>query len=371
MSGQRHATPWVVLVLLIAGVAWAGAAPDHGWQSETVVQASTWSPTAATQGQVTAWRKISLTAPATLLVESVSVQPEQRVARGQTLARIRATALRAPLANLKETVRRTNLAQQRLGDVRQRLTEKLATRSDVLQAQTDLSQARSEANSAWQVVQDLLMQLGHPANRETLALRLAKGSPEDLAREWATVCAPLPAVVAERAVVGGSRVARGGSLFRLQDLSRVIVAIWVAQGQASAWLHGIATMDGAEGGPIRLETLTDVPEVDRQTGLVMLRFAAPNDAQRLLDGQWVTVHLEGPPREVLWVPAAAAVGRAGKTYCIRHRNDRFEPVEVTVGPEHDGRIPVLEGLNAGDRVVTEGAYLLLYRDLNQLMRFQD
>jgi multidrug efflux pump subunit AcrA (membrane-fusion protein) len=371
MSGQRHATPWVLLVLLSAGAAWAGAAPDQGWQSETVVQASTWSPTAAAQGQVTAWREISLTAPVTLLVESVSVQPGQRVARGQTLATINADALRAQLANLKEAERRTNLAEQRLGDVRQRLGDRLATRSDVLQAQTDLSQARSEANSAWQVVQDLLMQLGHPTKRETLALRLAEGSPEDLAREWATVCAPLPAVVAERAVATGSRVVAGDLLFRLQDLSRVIVDIWVAQGQASAWLHGIATMDGADGGPIRLEALTDVPEVDRQTGLSMLRFAAPNDGQRLLAGQWVAVRREGPPQDIVWVPAAAAVGRAGKTYCIRHRDDRIEAVEVTVGPEQDGRIPVLDGLKAGDRVVTEGAYLLLYRDLNQLMRFQD
>ena len=65
------------------------------------------------------------------------------------------------------------------------------------------------------------------------------------------------------------------------------------------------------------------------------------------------------------------VGREGKTYCVRRIKDRFESVEVTAGPEQAGRIPVLTGLQAGDRVVTKGGYLLLYRDLNQLMQFQD
>ena len=308
MNSQRHATPWVVLVLLIARAAWAGPAPDPLTQSETALQPGTWSPATSTQGRVTPWREISLTAPVALEIEAVSVHSGQRVARGQILARIRPAALRAPLANLRESQRRVDLAQQRISDVQQRLTERLATRSDLLQAQIDLSRAQSEANSAWQVVQDILIRVGQPTDRETLALRLAKGSPEELAREWATVCAPFPAVVAERAVATGSRVPAGDLLFRLQDLSRVIVDVWVAQDQTSTWRRGIATIDAADGGPIRLEALTDVPEVDRQTGLVMLRFAAPNDGQRLLDGQWVTVLLVGPRRDVLWVPAAAAVG---------------------------------------------------------------
>ncbi len=371
MSRQCYPILWWILLLLVSGAGNAAMAPGNEWQSDTVVQAGTWSPLVSTQGQVRAWRKISLAAPFALSVELVAIQPGQRIDRGQALARIGPSTLRARLANVQETERRTELARQRLVDIQQRLANKLATRNDLLQAETDLSQAQSDTNSAWQILQDNLIQLGQSADRQILSKRLENGAAESLVQEWSTVRSPMPAVVAERAVAAGSRVAGGELLFRLEDLSRVIVIVWVAQGQASLWLHGTASVDVAGGGSLGLKTLTEVPKVDRQTGLVMLRFEAPNDAQRLLDGQWVTVHLEGPSRDVVWVPAAAVVGRAGKTYCIVRQDNGFEPVEVTVGPEQGGQIPVLTGLRAGDRVVTKGAYLLLYRDLNRLMRFQD
>jgi RND family efflux transporter MFP subunit len=370
LSGRHRGGLCLAFLLLVPAAATAAPVSEHRWQADVIAQAGSWNSLVSTQGRVRAWREVSLTSPFALSVESVSVEPGQRVDRGKVLGRFNPSPLRTQIASVKEAERRAELAHHRVTDVQQRLANKLATRNDRLQAETELSQAQSDADSAWQVLQDSLMQLGQPADRHALSKRLAKETPERLAREWATVRAPLAAVVTERAIVTDSRVVAGELLFRLDDLSRIVVGLRVAQAQAGTWLHGTVTVDVPNGGPLGLKALTEIPEVDRQTGLVMLRFEAPNDAQ-LLDGQWVTVHLEGPARSVVWVPAAAVVGRAGKTYCVRRENGRFVPVEVTVGAEQDGRIPVLEGLSAGDRVVTKGAYLLLYRDLNQLMQFQD
>ena len=370
MNSQRNPNLWLALLLLVPGAGTAAEPTNSTWQSDVVVQAGTWSPVTTAQGQVKAWREVSLTAPFPLTVDSVAIEPGQNVSSSQVLARINQSALRTQLGNVRQAQRRTELARLRLTDIQQRLADKLVTRNDLLQAETDLSQARSDENSAWQLFQASLMQLGQMADRKTLAKRLASGATEDLLQNWALVRAPLTGVVAERGIGAGTRMAAGDLLFLLEDLSRIIVEIWVTEAQASLWLQGSATVDSG-GTSIRLKPLTEVPEIDRNTGLVKLRFAASNGPRRLLDGQWVSVHLQGAPRNVLWVPTAAVVGRGGKTWCIRHRNDHFEPMEVKVGAEQDGRIPVLSGLNAGDRVVAQGAYLLLYRDLNQLLRFQD
>jgi hypothetical protein len=68
---------------------------------------------------------------------------------------------------------------------------------------------------------------------------------------------------------------------------------------------------------------------------------------------------------------AAVVARDGRTWCVLRDGEATRAVAVIAGPAEGGRIPVLDGLGAGQRVVTAGAYELLYRDLNQLFTFED
>jgi len=87
---------------------------------------------------------------------------------------------------------------------------------------------------------------------------------------------------------------------------------------------------------------------------------------------------------VLWLPEAAVVSRNGRAWCLvvadqgnskgkanAKTHTAIEPVEVTVGPAEQGRVPVLSGLEPGQSVLVEGAYEWLYRDLKDLIRFVD
>jgi len=123
---------------------------------------------------------------------------------------------------------------------------------------------------------------------------------------------------------------------------------------------------------IVLKRLTSPPRYDEETGLWLLRFVANNTDMLLRDGAWVEVQHRGLPQPVVWVPASAIAARNGKTWCMVVKNKRPHPVEVQVGVTHDHtRIPVLKGLQPGDKVVIEGAYELLYRDLKELIKFED
>lgn len=368
MSRLPNSVSWLLLSLLLAA---GTAAADPPWWGTAEVQSGTWSPSFSAQGRVRAWRAVTLRAPAALTLDAVAVSPGQYAVAHQALAQVTPGSLWAPLANLREGEERVGLLQRRVDTVRQLRHARVSTRKELLQVETELSRARSEQDAAWQTVHDILARLGQSPDRAGVEQQLRAGSVAEVAGKLSVIRAPISGVIVERAADAGSRVERGGPMFRLEDLSRVVVNVEVPRTQAKAWLHGTPRVQGPRGAPIELKTLTEVPRVDPQTGLARLRFEAPNGDGQILSGQWLTVHLEEPPREVFWVPAIAVVGRAGKTYCIRREHGRFEPVRVTAGPEQDGRVPVLQGLAAGDRVVTKGAYLLLYRDLNQLMQFQD
>jgi multidrug efflux pump subunit AcrA (membrane-fusion protein) len=52
------------------------------------------------------------------------------------------------------------------------------------------------------------------------------------------------------------------------------------------------------------------------------------------------------------------LNEAGKLRVIVVEGNLFRPVNVEVGPEVEGRVRVLSGLKAGDKVVTDGALFL-------------
>jgi hypothetical protein len=63
---------------------------------------------------------------------------------------------------------------------------------------------------------------------------------------------------------------------------------------------------------------------------------------------WITV----AERQALLVPAAAVATRSGVDYVRVAGEGGALDVPVVVSPARDGRVEVLSGLRAGDRVVT-------------------
>jgi Cu(I)/Ag(I) efflux system membrane fusion protein len=67
----------------------------------------------------------------------------------------------------------------------------------------------------------------------------------------------------------------------------------------------------------------------------------------------------GDPTPRLWVPAEAVIHTGTRNLIIVAADDnRFEPTEVQVGPEAGGRTVILSGLQAGQKVVASGQFLI-------------
>jgi membrane fusion protein, heavy metal efflux system len=70
------------------------------------------------------------------------------------------------------------------------------------------------------------------------------------------------------------------------------------------------------------------------------------------------IEVAGPKRIVLPTSAVLIKDKNQTVVYIETSEGVFEPRNVLIGQAHDGFVPVLEGLNAGERVVTSGTLLL-------------
>ncbi|MDB5216633.1 MAG: efflux transporter periplasmic adaptor subunit [Myxococcaceae bacterium] len=99
--------------------------------------------------------------------------------------------------------------------------------------------------------------------------------------------------------------------------------------------------------------------VDPTSRTVKLRCVVPNPKGKLKPEMFAKIALaDAAGKQVLVIPARAVLNEAGKFRVIVVEGNLFRPVNVEVGPEVDGRVRVLAGLKAGDKVVTDGALFL-------------
>lgn len=95
--------------------------------------------------------------------------------------------------------------------------------------------------------------------------------------------------------------------------------------------------------------------VDPTTRTVRVRGEVPNPERRLKGGMFVTALIELPPTQALLVPVAAVFLIGEQRYLfIEEAAGRYILRPVQTGPERDGRIEIVSGLNEGEKVLVEG-----------------
>jgi membrane fusion protein, heavy metal efflux system len=193
------------------------------------------------------------------------------------------------------------------------------------------------------------------------------GSPE--VEGLFVVRAPVSGVIAQREAATGANVASGTILFRVVDAAQVHVVGQVPEAEAARARAVSAAEIEIPGrqdrvGVGRLASLGKV--LDPQSRTLPITFALDNRSLGLPVGQSVFLHLlmeTTAPRPV--VPAAAVVDDAGRPIVfVQREGETFERRAVTLGPRTGDLVQIVEGLHAGDRVVTKGAYLVRLASLS-------
>ncbi|MDQ6620668.1 MAG: efflux RND transporter periplasmic adaptor subunit [Pseudomonadota bacterium] len=191
-------------------------------------------------------------------------------------------------------------------------------------------------------------------------IRLVESSGQS--RPRVTITAPMSGVVSEIAAREGMTVMPGTTLFRINGLSTVWANVEVPESQAALVLPGaqVEARSPALGETVlkgRVQAI--LPQVTATTRTMTARIELANTAGRLAPGMFVTVRFGSAAREALMVPSEAVIQTGKRTLVMLAQPDgKFSPVEVETGAETNGRTEIRSGLQAGQKVVTSGQFLI-------------
>jgi multidrug efflux pump subunit AcrA (membrane-fusion protein) len=246
---------------------------------------------------------------------------------------------------------------------------------EFLTAQSDLAQAVRRAQVLAGTADEQGARALVAAGRRRL--RLLGASPGAIARiergedpaSLLAVTAPFAGSILETLAPAGSAVEAGTPIFRIANLSSVLVAADVPE-------RALAALRAGQGATVRLaafpdrsysgrvERVGDV--VDPATRTVKALIRVPNPERTLRPGMFATVALDipgvgsEPAAVLLTVPSSALVNDGDARYVfveVGPRSYERRAVEVAGGAA-GGRVVITSGLAAGERVVTRGAFTL-------------
>ncbi len=177
-----------------------------------------------------------------------------------------------------------------------------------------------------------------------------------------TVHASSSGIVQSRKVAEGQFVNAGDTLIELTDLNTVWVKADVFDTDLSRIRPGLAgtiTSDAIPG--LKLSGKVDFidPHSNPQTRTTPVRIQLENPGTRIKPGMIVQTAFHISIGNVITVPREAVLDSGTeKIVYVAKDNGVFEQRRVQVASPLKDRYPVLEGLNAGDKVVTNGVFLV-------------
>jgi Cu(I)/Ag(I) efflux system membrane fusion protein len=158
-------------------------------------------------------------------------------------------------------------------------------------------------------------------------------------------------------------VMAGATLFRINGLDTVWVNAELREGQASEVRLGNlveARTSALPGTTFKGRVNAILPEVNPATRTLKARVELANPNAKLVPGMFATVNFAPAARkEALLVPTEAVIRTGSRSVVILAQGDgKFAPVDVEIGMESEGRTEIRNGLEAGQKVVVSGQFLI-------------
>ena len=346
-EGPVAAAPPAGLTVGPKGISLDAGAPQWRFLKLATAEASRdrWTDSEPARITIDQARASRVGVPVAGRVTRVFVELGQRVTRGEPLF-----ALASPeIAALEAEREKAGVELEAARSTFERVRALVATRAMPAKEETNARHQLEEAEVGQRLA--------------AAKMRSLKVSP-DAGHEF-TVPAPRDGVVVEKSVLVDQQVSpdSSGALMVVADLSSVWVMADLFEAEALAVRPGVAarvtspSLPGTEEEG-RVEMVSSVVDPARHTLPVRIRLANPQGLLR--PNLYARVRFAAaPPRDAVEVPASAVLSDGERQYVyVEDGGGRFARREVSVGAAHEGRVAVLSGLRAGEKVAAEGAILL-------------
>ena len=287
------------------------------------------------------------------IVRKLSVEVNEPITQGAPLAEIQSSDFGQALAEARKAESDFRRAERNLSRLRDLAEHGAAPRKDVESAEADFSSAQAEKD-------------------RTQARLAIYGAALNSNEQSFVLPSPLAGVVVERNLTPGQEVRPDqmlanapqftAPLFVITDPSRLWIQIDATEVDLPLLRPGVQFIFTSRAFPGQTFTgRVDVVSefIDPATRTIKVRGTVDN-AQRLLKAEmFVTVNLPERDTRGVTVPSKAVFLKGEKHYVfVEQETGRFDRHEVHLGSEQGDRIVVLNGVDPGQRIVTDGCILL-------------
>jgi RND family efflux transporter MFP subunit len=306
-------------------------------------------------GTTEAIRSVEIVARVQGFLEEIRFQPSSFVKKGQTLFVIeqepfiaRRDRAQANLSSAEAALRRAESDLERL---EQAVKTNAVSQQEVTRARAERDQAEAALLASRSELQNAEIELG-----------------------YTTIKSPIDGLISRHLVDAGNLVGHGGStvLATVRTINPIYAYFEVDERTFARLLEA---REGYRGPTRRVEDQAPATLVLRETGLeiqghldsfdnavdtgtgtITIRGVFPNSDGRLFPGFFVAVQIEGETLDEAVVVEERAVGTdlGGKYLYVVGDDNLVEQRYVELGPEEEGNVVVLEGLDQGERYIVEG-----------------
>ena len=378
-SRSRHGL-WITLllvaILIAAGWVWSTRVAAIAVKAGAVVSQTGGGATPGAvlnaSGYVTARRRATVSSKVTGKVLEVFVEEGDAVQKGQVLAKLDDSQVRASLAVAQaqlETARRGAAEDEaKLREAELTLARREQLVKDQVISKSELDSARAEAES-------LRARISVAEQQIKVSESLVSQRRTDLVDMQ--VRAPFDGVAISKDAQPGemiSPVSAGGGFTRsgiatIVDMTSLEIEVDVSE----SYINRVrpeqpieAVLDAYPDWRIPAHVITTVPTADRQKATVRVRIGFEQLDPRILPDMGVKVSFlnERPaeesaaPRAKLIVPSAAIRTADGRSIVFVLRDDHVERRAIGVGAAVGDQVEVLSGVSAGERVVVDAPQTL-------------
>ncbi|MGH8278151.1 MAG: efflux RND transporter periplasmic adaptor subunit [Gammaproteobacteria bacterium] len=303
--------------------------------SDAPVRAESWQPFFTSVGNLTPVQGTDISNQIAGNVTGIYFQSGTEVRKGQLLVQLDDSSQRAQLIGLQAQVRLTKTNYQRAQEL---VKQHLIAKSDFDTAENNFRQAQSNLDNVQTTI-------------DKLAIR-----------------APFAGHIGIRNVNLGQYLPAGTAIASLQSLDPLYVQFALPEqdlAQLARGAHVEVTVDAYAGQIFDGEVNAINPNVDPNTHNVTVQATIHNPKHLLRAGLFANVRLfAGAPESVVTIPTSAvAYTLYGSSVFIVQQDGKnadgtpelkVTQQNVTTGQERDGRVAIIQGLKAGDVVVTAG-----------------
>ncbi|MDO8178921.1 MAG: efflux RND transporter periplasmic adaptor subunit [Undibacterium sp.] len=182
-----------------------------------------------------------------------------------------------------------------------------------------------------------------------------------------TLTAPASGIVTELAAREGMTVMAGAPLFKINGLDQVWINAELAENAASQVRIGnaVEVRSPALGAQVLHGKVSALlPEINpttrTQKARITLANPVANASRQFVPGMFVNVSVvPANSQEVLLVPSEAVIPTGSRSVVmLADGAGKFRPVEVETGSTENGQTAILRGLEAGQKVVASGQFLI-------------